>query len=270
MRHVLLAMAGLVLAFSGSVAEAAFITDGSLTLDVHNDGQFNQITLNTISIDTSIFHQEYYLNGSGGFAGMSPVNVVGSTATYTATAGGFDISVVSRILGPLASAPTTSNVLEQELTFSNNGPASLALAIVSHLDQDLRNTAGGDTVAFDALRQAVFATDPTQLEAVIGKAAGGTLGWDVATLGGGSTNFPMNNRVGPTGPSDTEMDMGFDLGSIGAGQSATVTFRYLFSTDMETVPSDFVFAEAAIPEPVSSILLLLGLGALGVRRRRRA
>ncbi len=221
---------------------AQAITDGSLSVNIQSSGQFNVITLNGVAIDTSGFLQQY-IGAGGTFTGGSAVSVSGATATYTAvTANGLNVSVTSRVLGPLASNPGSSGVFEQQLVFTNNNANALPYFLLSDNDHDLNNTGGGDVVAYDAGAQAVFAREAAQLFAVIAStnAPGAIFGWDVGLLGSESRSFPTANRAGPTDPGDTAVSIGFDLGSIAPGASVTVTFRYLVSTgSLAGVPADF-------------------------------
>jgi hypothetical protein len=102
-------------------------------------------------------------------------------------------------------------------------------------------------------------------------AAGATFGWDVDTLGLCDRCFPLSDGVGPVGPADTAMAIGYNVGHVPAGGTATLTYRYLFSTDLSAVPPDFSFEPVVGPEPVTMLGLVAGLGGLvGYVRRRRA
>ncbi len=268
---VLAAIVALVV--SAGAARAVTLTDGSLVLDLTNDGHFQIVSLNGTGIDTSGVVQQYFLMGGTTFTGASPVIVSGSTATYTAMVGFFDVHVSSSILGPLASNPATTNVLQQVLTFTNIGGGPVTLAASSFMDQDLKTTSGGDTVAFDAARQAVYAVDSPILMAAIAKTdvAGATFGWDVDILGACDRWFPLSGGVGPVGPADTAMAIGYNVHQIPLGGSATIAYRYLFSTNLSAVPPDFSFTSGVIPEPVTMLGLLAGLsGLVGYVRRRAA
>ena len=283
---------GLPLLFLGalSVPGAAFsdvITDGSLEVNIDNTGEFNVIRLNGTDIDTSGFVQQYVGNTCDGFSGGSAINTAGDTSTYTASCGSFDITVTSTITGPLASNPAVSNQMRQQIVFTNNTGGALTLESISNIDQDLQGS-GGDIVAFDAARQAVVATDPTaaapdtllMAAAASTECPSGIFGYDVDTLGNESVTFPMDNGGGPVGPSDTAMSIGYDCGSVGPGESRTITFDYLFATDLSAVPSDFPSASAppspSEPQRVPTLsdwamiimASLLGMVAFGRLRRR--
>ena len=275
--NALAAVASAALVAAAALALAApvradTITDGSLAVDIESDGEFNEITLNGTDIDTSGFFQQYVVNGSFDFTEVTSVVAVGDTATYTATAGGdnFGVAVTSRILGPLASNPTTTNVLQQVLTFTNTTAGDLSLRLISDIDQDLKDGSDGDVVAYDAARGATFAvdstgSDPSQLFGAVAAtdAAGATFGYSVGFLGGQSLDFPTSDNSGPIGPGDTAMSLGFDFGTVGAGGSVTVEFRYLAAIGLTGVPADF-----AVPEPTAAGLLgAAGLGLLARRRR---
>lgn len=272
-----------------TLAAASTITDGSLVVNIESLGRFNVVTLNGVDIDLTPSLQEYVLDNlnSTGFATGSAVVTAGATATYTATKDGFNIAVSSAILGPLPSNPATTDVLEQILTFTNTTNRARALVVVSDIDQDLLNTGPNDTVFWDAALQAVVATEAPQLMAAIVQTgvSGAVLGWDVDFLPFESRSFPMNNGVGPVGPGDTAMSIGFDMGTVGAGQSASVTYRYLFSIGgIASAPNDFSFnppptptptptptpppGPGPVPEPTT--LLLVGTGLAGAIARRRA
>ncbi|MEQ8689481.1 MAG: hypothetical protein RIC89_01410, partial [Pseudomonadales bacterium] len=174
--------------------QAVEVTDGSLSVDVDNDGEFNVIELNSEVIDDSSFVQEQE-GTCEGFSGGSAVNVSGTSATYTATCGAFDVSVVSDVLGPLASNPSVTGLFRQSITYTNNSGSAATLESISDIDQDLADSSGNDVVEFDAGAQAVFAIDSvdgasgTQLMAAIASTdcPGGTFGWDVDFLGDQST-----------------------------------------------------------------------------------
>jgi len=267
-RSTALAAVAALLVFAGA-ARAAIITDGSLQLDIASDGQFRIITLNGTGIDTSVSVQQYYLMGGVTFTGGTPVTAAGPTATYSTVAGLFNVYVTSSILGPLASNPATTNVLEQVLTFTNATANPVTLAASSFMDQDLKNTSTGDTVAYDAAKEAVWAVDALQLLAAIVETDidGGTFGWDVDTLSLCDRYFPLGGGVGPTGPSNTAMAIGYSVGQVPSGGTATYTFRYLFSTDLGAVPPEFTF----VPLPGTFALLgtLTGMAGLVRRFRRR-
>jgi len=254
---------GFFLAFGITSTYADQITDGSLGVDIDNDGEFNVITLNGQNIDTSGFVQQQ--RGScTGFSAGSVINTTGSSSTYTAQCGSFDVAVTSSIVGPLASNPAVTNVLEQVFTFVNNTAGNLTLESISNIDQDLVD-GGNDVVQFDNPTQAVFATDSvatapnTLLMAAIAQASfcgGGIFGYDVDTLGNQSLNFPMDNGVGPVGPADTAMSIGYNCGTIAPNQVVKITFRYLFSTNLSAVPASFDFTTApppVVPEVVPSL-----------------
>lgn len=246
----------LILVFFAPLIMADVITDGSLVVDIDNNGHFNEISLNGQTIDSSTFVQRHHAGANcSGFSSGSAVNVVGAGASYTATCGDFDVQVNSDIIGPLASNPATTNVLLEVLVFTNNTDGSLDLESVSYMDQDLVGS-GNDTVFYDAGSMAVVATDnvdaaPNNLfwATIASTDCDGTFGWDVAFLGSQSVEFPMDNSLGPVGPGDTAMSIGFNCGAVAPGQSVTMTYQYLFSTDLTQVPADF----GEIPVPVEMV-----------------
>jgi len=254
------------LAIAGT-ARASLLTDGSLSLDISSDGQFRVITLNGTDIDPSATVQKYYLMGGVTFTGGTTVSVTGSTATYTTTAGLFNVSVTSTILGPLDGYTGTTGVLEQTLVFTNPGTSAVTLAASSYMDQDLKATGAGDTVAWDADQEAVYAVDAPQLMAAIAKTdvVDAVLGWDVDTYSLCDKYFPMSDGTGPVGPADTGMAIGYNVGQVAPGGTATYTFHYLFSTNLASVPETFTF----VPEPGTLVMLAAGGGGGALMRRRR-
>ena len=251
------------------LSQAATITNGTLSVDIENNGQLHVITINGTIVDTSSFFQQYIVGGAAGFSGGSAVNVNGASATYTAIANGLSVNVTSQILGP-ATGLLASGILQQSLIFTNNTGAGIVLPLLSNSDQDLNNTAAGDTVQYNPTQNVVYAMDSGQLYAVWASSAlGGTFGWDVGLLGTESTNFPTANRVGPA-TGDTAMSIGYNIGTLGAGESASFTFQYLFALDAQGLPTDFAPGEGAIPEPGTLMLLGGGLALVGLLRKRRA
>lgn len=260
---------------SAPLTQAAQLTDGSLDVNIDNDGEFNVISLNGSEIDGSSFAQRYTGNTCAGFAGGSAVSVGVNSATYTATCRSFDVTVTSTLQGALASAPTTTGLMRDSLVFTNNTAGPLDLELVSNMDQDLVGS-GNDVVEFIASEQAVQATDsvdssPATLlwaAAADANCPGATFGYDVDVLGSQSASFPMDNNPGPAGPGDTAMSIGYDCGSVAAGESVTFTFTYLFSTDLATIPAGTFSQGASEPTAVPTIppagLLVMVLALLGV------
>jgi hypothetical protein len=253
-------------------AHADVVTDGVLSLNIESDGQFNQIFFNGLEIDGTTFVQSYYVNGTEFFTSGSTVNIVGLTATYTAAAEGMDITVVSTLLPGVASDPTNTRILEQTLTFTNPTGSAIPLRVVSHGDLDLPSSSDTNTVGFVAGQNAAFAAgDANRVYGAIARSdvPGATLGWDAAPLGLDTRDFPMGNNTA-AGPADIAANIGLDSGSLGGGQSATLTFRYLFGVERATLPTDFAFStSAAVPEPGTLALLLPVAGAALWRQPRR-
>lgn len=279
-----LASVVLLAALLTNSAAAVQLTDGSLDVNIDNDGTFDDIFLNGQEIDGSSFVQEYTGAICTRFSGGSVVSVAGNTASYSATCGSFDVSVTSELLGALGSNPGTTAVMRDTLVFTNNTAGPLPLESVSYMDQDLASSSN-DVVRFDATSQAVVATDSvdaspnTLFWAAIASTdcSDSTFGYDVDNLGDQSVSFPMDNGNGPVGPADTAMTIGYDCGTIAAGASATITYQYLFSTNLSDVPADFGLGQASaaarsIPVlPLGGLLgviaLVLYFGSHAVRRR---
>lgn len=268
MRRFLAAVMLATLAFAGS-AHATMLTDGSLSIDITSDGRFDVISLNGTAIDTSSFVQQQYINGSTIGSG-STVVVSGPSATYTGLVGAFQISVTSTILGP-SSGNLSSSIFRQSFAITNTSGSSASLESVSFLDPDV-----GDTVSnltqYDPTTNSVYATAPSvpgRLIATTADTNDGAFAFHNATLGtlGLGIFANLNGSVGPVGISDIEHAVGLNFGLLGAGQTTTLDFEYLFATNL-TAP-DPNWNQTAVPEPTSLALLGMGVAGLGGYRLRR-
>jgi PEP-CTERM motif len=72
-----------------------------------------------------------------------------------------------------------------------------------------------------------------------------------------SANFPATDYC------DCGLQMAWDIGTLGAGASATIDYEYVFGTNQGTVGS-------GAPEPAAWALMLIGVGAIGGAIRRRS
>jgi hypothetical protein len=270
-----LLMTTVALAMIAGPVRAEVLTDGLFSLNIESNGQFNQIFFGDLEISGSTFVQSYYVNGIASFSDGSPVNIVAQTATYTAVAEGMNVTVVSTLLPGVASDPTNTRILEQTLTFTNPTANPIPLRVVSHADVDLPSSGLTNTVEFVTAQNAIIAAgDDNRIYGAIARSSVtmATLGWDASEFGLDTRDFPMGNTMSAEG--DIVANIGLNNGDLGAGQSATLTFRYLFGVERNTLPEDFVFpAGMAVPEPGTLALLLPGIGAgiaAGIRRRRAA
>ncbi len=255
-------------------ASAGTLVSGGLTIDVDGDGEFNDVFVNGTSVDDSSFVQRLYFNGND-FSLSSVVSIVGNTASYTNTLGGFNFTITGQALGNLGSLGAGSEVYEETITFTNLSGMDAPLAIVSGIDQDLDGSGGsaaGDVVAFDPVTSAVFAVDDPIFFAAIGQAQG-LFGWEVEDSAAEPSTFPLANNLGPLGPGDTSVGLGFDFGVIPNGASGVAKFRYLFDINgTSSVPGDFTFGAPPVPEPGSFAIFATGAITLlgcGTRRRKR-
>jgi len=228
------------------------ITDGTLAVDVENNGKFNQVSLGGEPIDSTPELQQFYVNGEE----LTPVPPPGgmnycptetaATVTYKAEVEPFSIQVESSIL-----AVSDLNLLEQVVTLTNTARRPQALSLVSYMDQDLAGDADDDTVAYDeTFGDAIYAVDetkdgdPTMFMAATAQTDSIWFEWDLGLFADVPTELPLGNNLGPV-DGDTAMAIGYDFGTIAPGQAVTVTFHTLFSLDESEVPEGF-----ALEQPV--------------------
>lgn len=264
---------GWAAALAVHAASAATISDGRLSLTVTEGGRFHAISLNGTVVEPELIVQQQFGSDWAFENGiLGEVSPDGTSFTYTATARDEDllVEVTTAILGPLASSPADSGVLEQVFEFSNVSLAPIALTTNSFLDPDLAGPGGsfGETVDFDPLTRSVYATDGPLLLAAIADEAGGVLAWEIGQAGLVSLAYSgLSNNDGPHGPDSVHMAIGLDGGSLAPLASHTFRFRYLFSTgSLSQPPAEFSFTP--VPEPASAWLFGAGLAALAIRRRR--
>jgi PKD repeat protein len=218
------------------------LTNGDLIIDVEADGAYNEVFLNggALEIDGSTFvaEPEFYVNGAG--LGSSNWVIVSSTADSLSTT--FDLGTDFSVT--MDATVTADNILIRNYTFTNVAGAPRTLVVTEHLDGDVIDSSD-DYGAYDASCQVIWQFDetvpPSRLIAFTGTSSGvGLAGFEANELGdvdhtpGGLDNVVVNDLDGD-GISDlpyddAETDLQWNMDSVNAGQSATLTIRALFAT----------------------------------------
>lgn len=246
-------VAGIVGGLLSVSAQATVLTQDGFSIDAEGD-TWNEVTLNGVEIDTSSYFQGFYLNGDElalEEAVSSGPSILATSALHSGTVGDFFITVTSSITGVSGNTANFQTVL----TITNNGVAPVdGIELISNVDGDLNDTTSdGDTVFYDGgAGQIVQFDGPVFLR---GSASGpGTAGRELSICCDIPT-FPLPNNDGPIGPDDVQFNLGFLFG-LGAGETGTFAFDYVFQAD-------------AVPAPASLALFGLGALGLGLTRRRR-
>ena len=229
-RRLLAAFAGAVLLLGATAASAVEFTDGSLSIRLDDDGDFDSVYLDGFQVDGS--PQVVAIEGTCNFLmNASEVVIDGTTATYSAECsnGDFDVEVITELLGPVPGATDLTGVLEQTFVFTNTTGAPAPLEVLSEIDTNLAQSFD-DTAVYDEASGIATLSDPFEpvfMTATVSTPDAGTFGWDVSD-GLISIDFPTNNRSGPVGPADVAVVLGYDFGDVPDQGVRTVTYRYEF------------------------------------------
>jgi hypothetical protein len=227
-RHAALAGAALLL---GSLpASSVVFTDGSLSISLEDDGEFDSVFLEGFQVDGS--PNVVAIEGTCNFImNSSDIAINGNTATYTGecSTGDFSIEVTTTLLGPVPGASDLTGVVEQAFVFTNTSGAAAPLQVLSEVDTNLAQSSD-DFAVFDESSGIATLTDPFEpvsMTATSSTPDPATFGWDVsdAVL---SIDFPTHNRSGPVGPADVAVVLGYDFGDVPDLGVRTVTYRYEF------------------------------------------
>lgn len=223
------------------------LTNGDLILDVEADGEYDDIWLDggALEIDGSGFVAEplFYIEGSD-VSSSNHVIVSSSDDSLSTT---FDLA--SDFSVTMDATVTGENILIRNYTFTNVAGSSRTLVVTEYLDGDVVDYSN-DFGAYDATYEVIWqfdeAVSPSRLIAFTGTSSGpGLVGFEANELGdvdhtpGGLDNVVVNDLdgdgVSDSPYSDAETDLQWNMGTVNAGQSATLTIKALFATG--TVPT---------------------------------
>lgn len=224
------AIAGAALFLGGLPAFAVDLTDGSLSIRLDNDGDFDSVFLEGFQVDGS--PNVVDMTGTCNFImNSSDIVINGTTATYTGECsnGDFSIDVTTELLGPVPGASDLSAIVEQTFVYTNTSGLAAPLGVLAEVDTNLAQTSD-DFAVFDEFSGIATFDDPFEpvsMTASVSTPDLGTFGWDVSD-GVLSLDFPTNNRSGPVGPADVGAVLGYDFGDVPIQGVRTVTYHYEF------------------------------------------
>lgn len=118
-------------------AGAAVLSDSHISgVEVHNSGYVGgDIALS--GVDLGFHYESPTWMSCGTFVNGSDVDVDGTSATFTAECGAFDVEATVRLLSPLPSLPSASAGYEIVYVFTNTAMGSAPLDLVRYMDPDL-------------------------------------------------------------------------------------------------------------------------------------
>jgi hypothetical protein len=244
-------------------------------VNLNHNNTFAQVSLNTqagmfnwtVDGQPQLFQQWFwYRVGSGG--PEQSIDTIGApvfstptardlTATYFAP--GFNISIDYHLTGGLLGSGVAD--VAETITINNTGPNPLPMHFFQYSDFDLGTTPGGDTVELFPILGKYFVARQTQL--------GISFSETVTTPGadhGEAAAVPLTlNKLNNPVP-DT-------LADINGPFSGNVTWAFQWDLliapgDSKIISKDKRLEINLVPEPATGSLVILGLGALALRRRK--
>jgi hypothetical protein len=237
-------------------ASAALLSDAHISgVDVQNNGSIGvgNIVLNGNIVDVG--YEEGVRGATCGnfFTGGSVVTVNGTTATYTADCGAFDVAATVRLLSPLPGLESASGGFEREYAFTNPSGVSEVLDFILWIDQDLGNVEN-DIAAYQEHLNMVYtydtAVDPDLLAATIfaAETVPTVYGHDVGTYNTVDMDFPMDDADGPFGPDDVGTTSGLQA-TVAAGATIVIRARTMYVSGSVAIPAAFDYSSCYTSPP---------------------
>jgi len=267
--------AAVALSFSGS-ALAVSITNGTVSANVNASGTFSSLSYTGTEFVNWGTPMSYYALSVGGTtwtadnaggsnpfsAGTLSINSANSATFSGVTLGGLAFSEFLQVSG--------SSLLVSITLFNTTSAAINNVAWASGIDPDQAIPATYDTansILGQGTSAAVMASAVVpggSTKSVTLRQSTGSGGSGTAYIGGyccddpnAATILAANQAVGFYGVSDRSIALGYDLGTIAAGQSKGLAYEYDFAVTR------------AVPEPETYALMMAGLGLMGFVARRR-
>jgi hypothetical protein len=234
---------------STNPAAAVLLSDAHIAgLDVLSNGGIGpgNVVLNGNLVDAGYQEEVRGATCITGFTGGSMVVVSGTTASYTADCGAFDVAVKVRLLSPLPGFENASGGLEREYSFTNPSGVDEVLDFILYVDQDLSSSAN-DVADYQEHLNMIYTydtdADPDLLAATIfaAETVPTQYGHALGTYDGVDSTFPLDNNDGPFGPNDVGTTTGLQA-TVAAGATIVIRARTMYVSGSVVISSKFDFS----------------------------